>query len=265
LRLASCGSYQFTRKMNRLTQQTALITGGNSGIGYATAKLFKTEGASVIITGRNTEAINRTAAELAVKSYTADQGDMKAIDRLAASLTGDGIVLDSIFLNAGIAIFSPFEQVTEAHFDNIMGINLKGVFFTIQKLLPLLNNGGSIILNTSINANVGMPNSSVYTASKAALIALTRVLATELAPRNIRVNCISPGPVETPVYEKLGMNTEEVNAFSKILSSKILLKRFARAEEIAQLACFLSSGDSTFITGTEMVIDGGITVNPVMN
>jgi NAD(P)-dependent dehydrogenase (short-subunit alcohol dehydrogenase family) len=251
--------------MNTLHQQTALITGGNSGIGYAAAKLFKANGATVIITGRNAEAVARASNELGVTGYVSDQADLSVIDQLVATITTDFGRIDSIFLNAGIAAFRPFEQATEAHFDGLMDINVKGVFFTLQKLLPILNNGGSVIFNTSVNAKVGMPSSAVYSASKAAIIGLSRVLATELAPKNIRVNCISPGPVETPVYGKLGMNTDEIGVFSNILSSKILLKRFAQAEEIAQLASFLASKDSSFITGTEMIIDGGLTVNPVIN
>jgi NAD(P)-dependent dehydrogenase (short-subunit alcohol dehydrogenase family) len=194
---------------------------------------------AVIITGRNPDATSRAAAELAVTGYTADQADMQAIDGLAVAVKKDFGKIDIIFLNAGIANFAPFEQASEKHFDEIMNINVKGVFFTLQKLLPLLNDGGSVIFNASINAKVGMPNSGVYAASKAALIALNRVLATELSPRKIRVNCISPGPVETPVYQKLGLNSEEIAGFSKVLSEKILLKRFAQAEEIAQLAAFL--------------------------
>jgi NAD(P)-dependent dehydrogenase (short-subunit alcohol dehydrogenase family) len=250
--------------MNTLEHKTAIITGGNSGIGYATAKLFKTKGAAVIITGRNTVAVNEAASELGVTGYVSDQGDLQAIDDLAASVKADFGKIDIIFLNAGIANFAPFEQSTEAHFDDIININLKGVFFTLQKLLPMLNDGGSVIFNTSVNASVGMPNAGVYSASKAAIIGLSRVLATELSGRKIRVNCISPGPVETPVYQKLGLNTEEIAGFSAMLSEKILLKRFGQADEIAQLAAFLGSDDSTFITGTEMVIDGGLIVNPVV-
>lgn len=250
--------------MNTLNKKTAVITGGNSGIGYATAKLFKGRGASVIITGRDPVATSKAAIELNVKAYTADQARIEAIDELAAAIEKDFGTLDVIFLNAGIANFAPFEQSSEQHFDEIININIKGVFFTLQKLLPLLSDGGSVIFNTSVNAAVGMPGSGVYSASKAALIALSRVLATELAPRKIRVNCISPGPVETPVYQKLGMDPEQIAGFSKMLSEKILLKRFAQAEEVAQLAAFLGSDDSSFITGTEMVIDGGLTVNPVV-
>ncbi|OOQ59773.1 SDR family oxidoreductase [Mucilaginibacter pedocola] len=251
--------------MARLTQLTTLITGGNSGIGYATAKKFKEEGAVVIITGRNAHAVAQAAEELDAVGLISDQADLSSLDGLVAALNVAESKLDAIFLNAGIATFAPFEQMTEAHYDEIMNVNVKGVLFTLQKLLPLLNNGGSIIFNTSVNATLGMPNSGVYAASKAALIALSRVLATELAPRQIRVNCISPGPVETPVYEKLGMDSEQIAGFSKLLSEKILLKRFAQAEEIAQLAVFLAGKESSFITGTEIVVDGGITVNAVLN
>jgi NAD(P)-dependent dehydrogenase (short-subunit alcohol dehydrogenase family) len=250
--------------MNTLDKKTAIVTGGNSGIGYATAKLFKAKGAIVIITGRNTAAVNQAALELGVAGYISDQGNLQAIDDLAEAVRLNFGKIDIIFLNAGIANFAPFEQSSEAHFDDIININLKGVFFTLQKLLPLLSDGGSVIFNTSINASVGMPNAGVYSASKAAIIGLSRVLATELSVRKIRVNCISPGPVETPVYQKLGLNKEQIAGFSKLLSEKILLKRFGQAEEIAQLAAFLGSDDSSFITGTEMVIDGGLIVNPVV-
>ncbi|RFZ90697.1 SDR family oxidoreductase [Mucilaginibacter conchicola] len=251
--------------METLKQLTTLITGGNSGIGYAAAKKFKQEGASVIITGRNPETVNKAATELGVTGLIADQANLQTLDGLVTLLNAENIKLDAVFLNAGIATFSPFEQITEQHYDEIMDINVKGVLFTLKKLLPIVNDGGSIIFNTSVNATLGMPNSGIYAASKAALIALSRVLATELAPRQIRVNCISPGPVETPVYGKLGMDAEQIASFSKVLSDKILLKRFAQAEEIAQLAVFLAGKNSSFITGTEIVVDGGLTVNPVIN
>lgn len=251
--------------MKRLDNLTALITGGNSGIGYATAKAFAEEGAQVIITGRNPVAIQKAAAELGVTGLVADQADLLTINQLAEDVKAAAGTIDIIFLNAGIATFAPFEQVTEEHFDNLMNTNFKGVFFTLQALLPLLNEGGSIIFNTSINANIGMPGSGVYGASKGALLSLNRILATELAPKKIRVNAISPGPVETPVYNKLGMTSEEVGAFGETLSKKILFNRFGQSEEIAKLAIFLGSAESAFITGTEIVIDGGISVNPVLN
>src|SRR5271156_2283868 len=199
--------------MKRLFNKVAVVTGGNSGIGYATARELAEEGAQVIITGRNVKATESAAAELNVTGIIADQEDLNSIDRLVAEVKTRFNKIDVIFLNAGIASFAPFELASEDHFDSIMNINLKGVFFTLQRFLPLLNDGASVIFNTSINANVGMPNSGVYAASKGALLSLNRVLATELAPRKIRVNAISPGPVETPVYGKLGLSNEEVAAF----------------------------------------------------
>jgi NAD(P)-dependent dehydrogenase (short-subunit alcohol dehydrogenase family) len=145
-----------------------------------------------------------------------------------------------------------------------MDLNVKGVFFTIQQFLPLLNDGGSIIFNTSVNAVLGVPGSSVYSASKAALLAINKVLAKELAPRKIRVNAVSPGPVSTPLYSKLGMSTEEIDGFGQALGSKILLGRFAQPEEVANVVRFLASDDASFITGTEVTVDGGLTVNAVV-
>jgi len=251
--------------MKRLFNKVAVVTGGNSGIGYATARELAEEGAQVIITGRNVNATESAAAELNVTGIIADQADLNSIDRLVAEVKTRFNKIDVIFLNAGIASFAPFELASEDHFDSIMNINLKGVFFTLQRFLPLLNDGASVIFNTSINANVGMPNSGVYAASKGALLSLNRVLATELAPRKIRVNAISPGPVETPVYGKLGLSNEEVAAFGEVLGKKILLNRFGQVDEIAKVVAFLSSLDASFITGTEIVVDGGITVNSVLN
>jgi len=251
--------------MKRLFNKVAVVTGGNSGIGYATARELAEEGAQVIITGRNVKATESAAAELNVTGIIADQEDLNSIDRLVAEVKTRFNKIDVIFLNAGIASFAPFELASEDHFDSIMNINLKGVFFTLQRFLPLLNDGASVIFNTSINANVGMPNSGVYAASKGALLSLNRVLATELAPRKIRVNAISPGPVETPVYGKLGLSNEEVAAFGEVLGKKILLNRFGQVDEIAKVVAFLSSLDASFITGTEIVVDGGITVNSVLN
>jgi NAD(P)-dependent dehydrogenase (short-subunit alcohol dehydrogenase family) len=145
-----------------------------------------------------------------------------------------------------------------------MDLNVKGVFFTVQKFVPLLNDGGSVIFNTSVNAVLGVPGSSVYSASKAAVLALNKVLAKELSPRKIRVNAVSPGPVATPLYSKLGMSTEQIEGFGQALGSKILLNRFADAAEIANVVRFLASDEASFITGTEITVDGGLTVNAVM-
>ncbi|GEC77952.1 glucose 1-dehydrogenase [Flavobacterium aquatile] len=250
--------------MSKLTNKVALVTGGNSGIGYAAAADLVAQGAKVIVTGRNKEALVKAENELNVTGIVADQADLKSIDNLVSEVAGKFGKIDIIFLNAGIASFAPLELASEDHYDSIMDVNVKGVYFTVQKLLPILNDGGSIIFNTSINANIGMPNSSVYAASKGAVLSFNRVFATELAPRKIRVNAISPGPVETPLYGKLGLSQEEVEGFGSVLGDKILLKRFGQASEIAKTITFLASDDSSFITGTEIVVDGGLTVNAVV-
>lgn len=250
--------------MKNLENKVAIITGGNSGIGFATAAELSAQGAKVIITGRNQESLTQAETELHVTGIRADQTDLKSIDNLVEQVSSQFGKVDIVFLNAGIAAFAPVDSASEEHYDNIMNANVKGVYFTVQKLLPILNDGASIIFNTSINAHVGMPNSSVYAASKAAVLALNRVFATELAPRKIRVNAVSPGPVETPLYGKLGLAKEEVEGFGAVLGEKILLKRFGQASEIAKTVSFLASDDASFITGTEIVVDGGLTVNPVV-
>lgn len=250
--------------MKNLDKKVAIVTGGNSGIGYAAAAEFAERGATVIITGRNKEALVKAENELNVTGIVADQGDLKSIDNLVTEVAAKFGKIDIVFLNAGVASFAPLESASEEHYDSIMDVNVKGVYFTLQKLLPILNDGGSVIFNTSINASVGMPNSGVYAASKAALLSLNRVFATELAPRNIRINAVSPGPVETPLYGKLGLQKEEVEGFGAILSEKILLKRFGKPSEIAKTVAFLASDDASFITGTEIVVDGGLIVNAVV-
>jgi NAD(P)-dependent dehydrogenase (short-subunit alcohol dehydrogenase family) len=250
--------------MKTLKNKVILVTGGTSGIGLATAKYLIAEGARVIITGRNQSAIETAARESGATGIVSDQGNINDIIKLAAEVKTQFGKVDGLFLNAGMANFSPLESASEEHFDNIMDLNVKGSFFTIQHFLPILNDGGAIVFNASINASIGMPNSSVYAASKGAILSINRVLATELAPRKIRVNAISPGPVATPIYGKLGLTTEEVDGFGKILGEKILLKRFGQSEEIAKAVKFLISDDSTFITGTELIVDGGLTVNAVV-
>lgn len=253
------------KKMSLLQNKVAVVTGGNSGIGYATAKELIAQGAKVIITGRNAETVKQAEKELGATGFVSDQANLKDIDQLVADVKGKFGKIDILFLNAGVASFSPLETATEEHYDSIMNLNVKGVYFTVQKFLPLINDGGSIIFNTSVNAVLGVPDSSVYAASKAALISINRVLAKELAPRKIRVNAISPGPVETPLYGKLGLTQEEVNGFGQILGQKILLNRFAQSEEIAKAVRFLASDDASFITGTELTVDGGLTVNAIVS
>ncbi|MFC5873036.1 NAD(P)-dependent dehydrogenase, short-chain alcohol dehydrogenase family [Chryseobacterium arachidis] len=250
--------------MKNLENKVAIVTGGNSGIGLATAKELAEKGAKVIVTGRNKESLVQAETELNVTAIQADQTDLKSIDSLVEQVSSQFGKVDILFLNAGIAAFAPVDSASEEHYDSIMNVNVKGVYFTIQKLLPILNDGASIILNTSVNAHLGMPNSSVYAASKAAVLSLNKVFAVELASRKIRVNAVSPGPVETPLHGKLGLSNEEVEGFGVVLGEKILLKRFAQSSEIAKTVSFLASEDSSFITGAEIVVDGGLTVNTVV-
>ncbi|MBS1664858.1 MAG: SDR family oxidoreductase [Bacteroidetes bacterium] len=250
--------------MSTLNNKVAVVTGGNSGIGYATAKELIEQGATVVITGRNKVSVEEAARELGATGLVADQSKLADISRLSDEVKAKFGNVDILFLNAGVASFSPVETASEEHYDSIMDLNVKGVYFTVQKFLPLLNEGASIIFNTSVNAVLGVPGSSVYAASKAALLSINKVLAKELAPRKIRVNAVSPGPVTTPLYGKLGMSTEEVEGFGQLLGSKILLNRFATSEEIAHAVRFLASDDASFVTGTELTVDGGLTVNAIV-
>jgi NAD(P)-dependent dehydrogenase (short-subunit alcohol dehydrogenase family) len=252
------------KKMNNLSNKVAVVTGGNSGIGYAAAAELIAQGAKVVITGRNKESVEKAATELGATGIVSDQSKLDQIDQLALAVKERFGKVDILFLNAGMAAFSPVETATEEHYDALMNLNVKGVYFTVQKFIPILNDGASIIFNTSVNAVLGVADSSVYAASKAAVLSFNKVLARELASRKIRVNAISPGPVTTPLYDKLGLEQEQVDGFGAALSSKILLNRFGRPEEIANVVRFLASDDSSFITGTEITVDGGLTVNAVM-
>jgi NAD(P)-dependent dehydrogenase (short-subunit alcohol dehydrogenase family) len=246
--------------MGKLKGKVAVITGGNSGIGLATAKEFVAQGASVVISGRDQKTLEDAAAELKhdVLAVRADVAQLEDIDKLFARVRAKFGRVDVLFVNAGIGKFAPLEAVTEELYDSIIDINLKGAFFTIQKALPLLADGASIVLNTSINAHIGMPNSSVYAASKAALLSLARTLSAELVGRNIRVNAISPGPVTTPIFGRLGLPAEVLEQTRQSIVSQVPMKRFGRPEEIAKTALFLASSDSSFLLGSEIIADGGM-------
>ena len=244
--------------MNRLQGKTALITGGNSGIGFATAQLFLKEGAKIIITGRNEVAVNKSVKELGKGAFgiVSDAGKMSDLNELYAKVTKITSQIDILFANAGVALFAPFEQTTEELFNANLDINFKGAFFTIQKLLPIISSSGSIILNSTILVHSGLETSAVYSSSKGAVLSLNKTLAVELAPKNIRVNCISPGPISTPIYSKMGMSEEALQQFATAVQAKIPMKRFGSSDDIAKAALFSASDESSFISGAELAIDG---------
>lgn len=243
--------------MSRLHNKTALITGGTSGIGLETARQFLAEGARVAITGTNPKTIETARAELgdAVLIIQADAGNVAA-QKTIAQTVGDAFGhLDILFVNAGIADFRPVEQWDEAGFDRSIAVNLKGPFFLVQALLPILSNPASIVLNTSINARIGMPNSSIYSATKAGLISMARTLSGELIGRGVRVNAVSPGPVTTLLHGKIGMTDDDKKALA---DNQIPAGRFGNASEIAKAVVFLASDEASYTVGSELVIDGGM-------
>lgn len=248
--------------MKRLANKTAVITGGNSGIGLATAKDFITEGAEVIITGRNRESLNAALKELGdhARGIVLDVSNPEDIASFGEKLKVLTSQINILFVNAGIAKFAPIDSATVAHFDEQFNTNVKGAYFTIQQVLPLMPENSSIVLNTSINAHVGMANASVYSATKAAVVTLVRTLSAELLPRKIRVNAVSPGPVSTPLHsaEKFGVTAEQIQQIGEGIARQIPLGRFGRPEEIARVVTFFASDDSSFILGAELIVDGGM-------
>ena len=246
--------------MNRLNGKRALVTGGTSGIGLETARQFLEEGARVAITGTNPATLESARKELGndVLAIRADAGNVAGQQAVAEAVRQGFGDLDILFVNAGVADFRPVEQWDEAGFDRSVAINLKGPFFLVQALLPILANPASIVLNTSINARIGMPNSSVYSATKAGLISLARTLSGELIQRGIRVNAISPGPISTPIYGKLGLSEADLKATTATIQNQIPAGRFGNPSEIAKAVVFLASDESAFTVGSELVIDGGM-------
>ncbi len=249
-----------TPAARRFDNKTVLVTGGNSGIGLATAMEFARQGARVIITGRDQATLDQAKAQLGAHAIALrnDAGDIHAAKALAADLQEQGITLDALFVNAGVAKFAPLESVEEDLWDQTFNTNVKGAYFAIQALSPLFNTGAAIVLNGSINAHIGMPNSSVYAASKAALISLAKTLSGELISRGIRVNVVSPGPVQTPLYGKLGVPAEQLDALAAGIQAQIPLKRFGTPDEVASAVVYLSSPEAAFIVGTELIVDGGM-------
>jgi NAD(P)-dependent dehydrogenase (short-subunit alcohol dehydrogenase family) len=246
--------------MNRLANKRALITGGTTGIGLETARQFIAEGARVAITGTNPKTIDAARAELGsdVLVIRADAADPQAQRTTAQAVQQAFGALDILFVNAGVAELRPIEKWDEAGFDRTFGINVKGPFFLIQALLPVLAKPASIVLTTSVNAHLGMPNTSVYGASKAAFASFIRTLSGELIARGIRLNAVCPGPIQTPLYGKLGFSDADLKNVAASIQAQVPAARFGTPAEVARAVVYLASDESAFTVGSELVIDGGM-------
>ncbi len=246
--------------MNRLQGKIALISGGTTGIGLATAKLFQNEGAQVVVTGRNADTLSEAQQTLGPKATVvrSDASSLTDIDALISDVKRKFGRIDILFANAGIAQFAPVDQVTEDFYDSQFDLNVKGLYFLVQKALPLIPDGGAVLLNASVVSRKGMPAASIYSATKAAVRSFGRTLAAELAPRKIRVNTISPGPVATPIFNKTGLSKEALEQFSKEMEQGVALKRFGTPDEIAKVALFVASEEASYLVGAEIFVDGGL-------
>jgi NAD(P)-dependent dehydrogenase (short-subunit alcohol dehydrogenase family) len=246
--------------MKRLEGKVAVVTGGNSGIGLATAKRLQEEGAKVVILGRSRKTLDEAVKTIG-NGVVAVQGDVSKLgdlDKLYAEVSKRLGKIDVLFVNAGVAKFAPFAETSEATYDENFDTNIKGAYFTIQKALPLLSDGASIILNTSVAGQTGHAGTSAYAATKAALRSLARTTAAELAGRGIRVNTVAPGPIVTPILGRTGLPQEAVDEFAKQIIAQVPLKRFGQPEEVAGAVAFLASQDASYITGVEINVDGGL-------
>ncbi len=246
--------------MARFEGKVALVTGGNSGIGLATAKRLQEEGARVAISGRSRKTLDEAVKTIGngVLAIQADVASLADVDRLYAEVGQKLGKIDVLFVNAGVAKFAPLAETSEGTYDEQFDINIKGAYFTIQKALPLLNDGASIILNTSVADSKGTAGTSAYAATKAALRSLARTAAAELAGRGIRVNTVAPGPIVTPILGRSGLPQEAVDEFAKDIVARVPMKRFGQPEEVAGAVAFLASQDASYITGVEINVDGGL-------
>ena len=245
--------------MSRLEGKVAVVTGGNSGIGLATAKRLQQEGAKVVISGRTKKTLDEAVKTIGngVLAIQADVSHLDDLDKLYGEVSKKLGKIDVLFVNAGVAKFAPLADTSEGTYDEQFGTNVKGAYFTIQKALPLLNDGASIILNTSVAGSKGNIATSAYSATKAALRSLARTAAAELVGRGIRVNAVAPGPIVTPIFEKTGLPKEAIDEWSKEILERVPMKRFGQPEEVAATVAFLASEDASYITGVEINVDGG--------
>jgi NAD(P)-dependent dehydrogenase (short-subunit alcohol dehydrogenase family) len=246
--------------MGKLEGKIALITGGSTGIGLATALRFVAEGAYVFITGRRQKELDAAVKQIGerVTGVQGDVSNMADLDRLYAAIKQEKGRLDIVFANAGLGEIAPLGSITEEQYDKTFDVNVKGALFTVQKALPLMPDGGSILLNASIVASKGLPALSVYSATKAALRSFARTWTVDLKARKIRVNAISPGPIDTPGMEGLAKSEEEAQQMKAGFAAAVPLGRVGSADEIAKAAVFLASDDSSFVTGIELFVDGGM-------
>jgi NAD(P)-dependent dehydrogenase (short-subunit alcohol dehydrogenase family) len=244
----------------RFQGKVAVVTGGNSGIGLGVAKAYAQEGAQVAITGRNGKTLEAAAKEIG-DGTLAIQADVRKVPEIEAAMKKINERfgrIDALFVNAGVAKLVPLEKVTEELFDETVAINMKGVFFTVQKAIPLMSKGSAIVLNASINAHLGMPGTTVYGASKAAVISMAKTLSADLLEKGIRVNAISPGPITSELLARDGVTQEKLQETKDWIQSQVPIKRFGTPEEIAGGVLFLTAPESAFILGAELIIDGGM-------
>ncbi len=246
--------------MEDLKNKIAVITGGNSGIGYAAAKELKAQGATVIITGRRLEAVEKAASELDITGFVSDQSSIEQTEQLVVKVSEQFGKIDILFINAGIVGTAPIEQATETLFDSIININFKGAYFTLSKFIPQLNDGASVVFLSSNTASMNGASSSIYSSGKAALNSVMRIAALELAPRGIRVNAVSPGPTETEILNKIGLDEAALKSLHNWMIERIPLKKMGTAGDVAKMVAYFCGDSAKFITGAEVVMDGGMSL-----